>query len=796
MTTWRALWVGAAVLLLGLTGCPQQQNPPQPTPSNGTPQARRKPNFEFPTPEVLPHDSTSLPTVKPGHWTVVQQPAKANNFDWQGEWNVAAVNNSGEPLELPGRGLALRSQRQVALPKGQNRLPRAVVYPPRLASGPLLFSSQLLGDDGNHSEVQSAATVRMPAAAFHFVVVSDQPGRYAGWSQLPTMVPPSGDQFAAAPTHYYVRLLELGDDEPALGEDSLQWTSTAYVLWDGALPEKLTLAQQSALVDWLHFGGQLIVSGPNTLDRLKGSFLEPHLPAVSEGPRALEQADFAELNAAWAIPDKNAASGAPLKVVDGKTLGGVGLKLQGRGEFLADTGELLAIGPVGRGRVVVAAFPLAAPEFVNWPSRDGFINAALLGRPARAFSVEEDFGEVVARWRAAGLEWGDPLLNSRLRYFSRDAAETKSAPSAGLAVLVDGGFESDDVAGVAAWDSDSACSQRARASLRHASGIKVPPRESVAAMLAIYLLVVAPVNWLFFWLVGRVEWAWFAAPVLAVVGAIVVIRAAQLDIGFARSRTELAVLELQGEHPRGHLTRYTALYTSLSSTYQTRSANASTLALPMPRESGLSGGPLGEYVLAYRRDPEATLAGLPIISNTTGLLHSEQIVDVGGAVRLVATASGWRVVNETTLDLRGVGVARRDAGKQAEVAWVGELPPEESAPLRFSRLPSGAVRLFDAWDDADETSSEPGEGELSLWPVLELAQQPSRMLPGQVKLFGWVETPPGQLTISPQASQELSRGLVIAHLRSAYFPPLARDANLLPRFKLEAPTLRGDDAPE
>ena len=58
------------------------------------------------------------------------------------------------------------------------------------------------------------------------------------------------------------------------------------------------------------------------------------------------------------------------------------------------------------------------------------------------------------------------------------------------------------------------------------------------------------------------------------------IRLAQLDIGFARSRTEIALLEVQGGYDKAHLTRYTAVYTSLSSSYRLAFAHHSALALP------------------------------------------------------------------------------------------------------------------------------------------------------------------------------------------------------------------------
>ncbi len=42
-----------------------------------------------------------------------------------------------------------------------------------------------------------------------------------------------------------------------------------------------------------------------------------------------------------------------------------------------------------------------------------------------------------------------------------------------------------------------------------------------------------------------------ATPIIALGGMAAVVKMAQLDIGFARAQTELAVLELQSGYPRG-----------------------------------------------------------------------------------------------------------------------------------------------------------------------------------------------------------------------------------------------------
>ena len=126
---------------------------------------------------------------------------------------------------------------------------------------------------------------------------------------------------------------------------------------------------------------------------------------------------------------------------------------------------------------------------------------------------------------------------------------------------------------------------------------------------------------------GRVEWAWMAAPLIAIVGAGTVIRLAQLDIGFARSRTEIAILEVQGDYDRAHLTRYTALYTSLSSTYALSFDEQSALALPFSSgKQPTSPVEIRTFTnVQFQRDKQASLTGVKVSSNSTGMVHSEQM---------------------------------------------------------------------------------------------------------------------------------------------------------------------------
>jgi hypothetical protein len=74
-------------------------------------------------------------------------------------------------------------------------------------------------------------------------------------------------------------------------------------------------------------------------------------------------------------------------------------------------------------------------------------------------------------------------------------------------------------------------------------------------------------KWLFFWLIGRVEWAWAAAPIIASSARSASSALAQLNIGFVRSRTEVAVLETRPTIRAAISPAYTRLYTSLTTGY-------------------------------------------------------------------------------------------------------------------------------------------------------------------------------------------------------------------------------------
>jgi hypothetical protein len=548
----------------------------------------------------------------------------------------------------------------------------------------------------------------------------------------------------------------------------------------------LSNEQQRALVDWIHWGGQLLVSGPESLDTLRGSFLEPYLPV--RGGKAVELVgeDLALINDQWTEPIAVFRK-RPLTPV--RPWSAVTLDLPDDGapvDVLVSSPQgkpLVVEGRVGRGRVVVTAFRLRERDLVNWPGFDGFLNGCLLRRPPREFSKRGDFRELHVEWWNAG-EWQtdtrmrlDPRAVTRVRMFSRDAGYQYRPPLktefGDYGQMIQQGDEDAPAApGIGGWDDFNAVSSAARETIREAAGIEIPDASFVVWVLAAYLVILVPFNWMVFRLIGRIEWAWVVAPLIAVACAGFVIKLAQLDIGFARSNTEISVIELQGAYPRAHVTRFSALYTSLSTPYRVDCDNPAVLVQPFAVDATYA-QPIGTVPddVEYNRAAEVTLSGFRVLSNRTGLLHSEQVVDLAGGISLASDADAVRarVLNATDLELQQAVLLRRNSQNDVEFAWVGAMGAGSAADGVFE--PTSGERLRALWLNGSQQDADEGMA-LNLDRLVTVALNAEEMADGDVRLVavaGDADLP--GMAISPSAPQKRSAALVLANI---HYGPTAR----------------------
>ncbi len=431
----------------------------------------------------------------------------------------------------------------------------------------------------------------------------------------------------------------------------------------------------------------------------------------------------------------------------------------------------------------------------------------MLRRPPRRFAWPQ------ARFEFVGPnapDRYDPAASTHVRYFTRDAIEppvddeklAREQPLSSQDPFVDPYQVQTELIdrlkgepGVAGWNDFSWIANTARETLREAAGISVPRRQFVLKMVGLYLLVIVPVNWLVFRLAGRVEWAWLAVPVIAAVWGLLVVWLAQLDIGFARAQTEVAVLEVQPEYPRGHLTRYMALYTSLSSSYDLRFSDPTAVALPFAAGGRLLFGPQSEEV-RLTTTGERDLSGYPVASNSTGMVHSEQMFDLGGGIRWTAPVVGSpSVENRTPLELTGAAVVRRRraaSGKIVdEIAWLGDVEPGGRVDVQFD---AGGAETVERNRQRHELSAKREEGArgLSLRKLIDCAQRTDNLHPGDVRLVAWHNGALAGVEVTPSTAQRHGATLIVAHLAFGDGAQPVGDLNLQTRLPVANPAF---DAP-
>lgn len=838
-------WMVALLLfcMLGTSGCSGCFKPAETLEEREARLKREetKDDFEPPKLDVLPSDDrrTQLNRVKPGHWVNVSTLMKANNFDFRGELYASTVDSNNRPVPITDTDYYFSATRPLALPKGQERWSDLLFYPPlfdRNISQTRLFAADLRPVGGGRPVlVDRLATTRMHPQEYYLVVLASASDEYQ-FLEVTDVVRPLHAPLSQSETAPHYRLvLPKTVDRVSVPENSMAWTSIAYVLWDGIDPELLSLDQQQSMVDWLHFGGQLIISGPDSLDRLKLSFLADYLPADDAGSVELGQDRFQEWNEEFVeterIYESNKWTDLRYEVdLRAGALRGSDLKLRPEGQFIPKTGDLVAERRVGRGRIAVTAFQIRSPDISrNWKNFDSFLNGVLLRREPRKF-IKTDDEQPVNAW-AGTYGVNDPRLVTSLRFMSRDLANLMPAYQQRDANLVKNvtpvqevgdatemadeepvsdqqalegldaqirqterelnidafsGFTYDNQSGVAGWSDSNGVSTAARACLRDAAGISIPNGNFVLRVTAGYLLVLVPLNWFVFWMLGRIEWAWIAAPVIAILGAVCVIKLAELDIGFARSRTEIAFLEAHADYHRAHLTRFTSLYTSLSTTYDMTFSESTAVALPFGRgadsfstQSRRFGDGVSE-VRYHQEGGDIQLSGVQVASNSSTMIHSEYFLSTSIEPMFkwqTDTAGAGNLAYASTQTLHDVGVIRRNAqSNQIEVAWLGDLEPETKRDVRFGK-PDDEWLVFDQWTESPVLSLTPTDGQVNLRHLLNTVKDVRQLKKGETRLIGWTEEDMPGLTITPAANQRTIRTLVVAHLQHAALPEPKADAN-------------------
>lgn len=763
---------------------------------------KARPPLEFFRSQVAPFDV--LPFVKPNHWFTLRLDMRANHEDYNGWLQSAPVDLLGMPQQIIHRRDARLVKEQ------QSRISMQLLLPtiPRELTFELRRPDAIREDD-----VWPASLKKLePHQMLILVLTKDSNDVYSQWRKLHAVNPSGvdrGDLMALERHRYYQLVLPTEPDKLFLSPHPLTWTSISHVVWDTMPPDRLNVGQQQAMLDWLYWGGQLIIVGGSaaSYEVLRDGFLAPYLPAEPTGENALlKEADLAPLSASypppvpWADPNDPQpvansqdealsqarryrakesiipASNRPLFVAGLRPLhpDAVTIPLGDGSKHTLGIEERL-----GRGRILMLAINPTDPSLAAWPGIDTLIRRVILRRPEET-KTAEPYLDAMGSYHAAALGiLGGPDL-TWFRYLSRDLGsgaprplpygqklENPEGTAAGDQPVTKSDEENALLRGrpnlpVAEWIDSSTLPQESQTLLKDASGITVPSSTFVLKVILAYLFALVPLNWVICrYLIGRREWAWVVVPALALGFAVGVERAAAYDIGYDLACDEIDLIESFANYRRAHVSRFTSLYSTGRVRFTISYPNDNTaLALPMISGSYLRGSESTTAI--FRSSPVPALEGFQVQPRTLGMFRAEQLTNFPGSITLNSPEAGPRqIVNDTDMELRDAVVVDINGPKDRRETYLGTIAPRRTVDLKASGDKLPVLALPDG--------PKPATVLKALREYYEAGPENS----GEIRLVAWTPKPFEGQAIEPAPDRHRGFTALVVHLR--YGPPPSPD---------------------
>lgn len=805
-------WILLFVLVAGCRGCTSGANKV----SSDKQDEKKSKRIDHDDMRAIPYANETIGIfLKPGHWYQANQKLTANEEDESLAASLMIYDRDRKPVPLYPGYAPIDFQRNLSLARGQSKNIRLMFFQPNVPTnneGEIDTTStstpSYLGiayterNSGIPAYLEEFPSRLLNGYQYNLITLSADPARYMFWRGLPCMFWPSLARLTSerfAPHKVY----DLNQDEIAGQFPSrfFAMTSISHVVINDASPAIFSREQQDALLDWLYFGGTVVINGPDAAGGVYGSFLKDYAPLQNTSTAAWTKQDSEKLQNKWTIQ----RAGDPLVPFQAdKTLSKLEGTLETSSSWIPSLEGLVAERLVGQGRVVMTTFPMSESSFVRWPSYDSLIHNAILRKPPRTLSPGPDFDMVYAgNYRGTEM---NPLHSTRLRIWARDldiSMMTNPKPDA-PASDQSARFPAPKKTSLGAWNPDSEIVLAARNGLQEASGITVPRLSTVIKLLVGYLVVLVPLNWLIFRLLGRVEFAWVAAPIISIVGAFVVARSVQLDVGFSRSQQTYGLLEVHAGHPRGVLSSYTALYTSLTTNYKAHYEDDVGVVTPIPppkSDVSISRRILTSKVPYTYADSEGNgLQNHSVLSNTTGLLQAEEVVELGGGFRAEFDDQGKpiRWTNEMTIPLSDLAVLQLNQQGELQVGWVGSLGSGASSEIEWLQE-AKPERWHPNWEknpllkkpdllraDGTKWREDSDIDDLYLGSLLELLAGQYPLGRGECIGLGWTDQDNSRMTISPATTQTKKKTLVLLHAKAAELQTAPEpDSEIFPRIDEE-----------
>ncbi len=771
-----------------------------------------KPPFEFFKSQVAPFDV--LPYVKAHHWSTLTLEMRANEGDYDGLLQTDPVPMAPMPLEMVFRREA-RLVKEQTRALGQQVLVNTV---PKEWTLTLLRPNALRGD----ASWQAILTTLEPHQSLILVLSKESTNQFASWGRMAALIPARTDREAIQQLdrqRYYRLVLPTEPDKLALSPHPLTWSTISHVVWDALPPDQLSVGQQEAMLDWLHWGGQLIFTGgaDQAYALYRESFLGPYLPAEPTGQMvALKEEDLQPLSHSYPPPVITSMVEQPGK----RYLAAAGLRpptqksvylsvlRPAEGASTIPLGEgsphLLAVERrIGRGRITMLTINPTEPTFAQWTGLDTMVRRVVLRRPEESYQrvARPGLGSMpIAGAPAHAPGYLGPHDLTWYRITSRDALPgndrgpmppaPRAPPSDARKDLGDADVttlateeEPVSLTGVADWRDTSRFPMIARELLEQASGLTIPSPMFVLKVILAYLLAIVPINWLVCRVVlRRREWAWVVVPIVSIVFAYAVQRGAAYDMGFDSAMDEIDLLEIQGGYPRGHLSRFASVYTTGHGSFTiSYPSNNTALALPMSGGREIPGEDV--TTSAWQSVPIPALSNFSVQPRSLSLFRAEEMTTLPGSIRLEGDGAGRRVVNATDLELRDATLI--------DISGPGEQDRKER--YLGTIAPGGVVELekTERRPFPERITVESGPDPDTILRVVRTTWEPGDENSGEIRLVAWVSQPmPGQM-IDPPTDRTRGITAVLVHLRNG--PPPSPDG---PHYNLSRGLARVGPGPQ
>jgi len=419
-----------------------------------------------------------------------------------------------------------------------------------------------------------------------------------------------------------------------------------------------------------------------------------------------------------------------------------------------------------------------------WPGLDTLVRRVILRRPEDPAGERSNFERSNQDSPARGRLLSQDL--SWYRITSRDLApgpnsaakpepepKTKAEPdlqALDAAAAQAGESDLHQFPAVADWRDTARLPRLSRDLLEEASGITIPSSYFVMKVILAYLLAIVPLNWLICrFLLNRREWAWIVVPLVALGFAIGVERMAAHDMGYDTAADEIDLLEIHGDYHRAHLTRLVSLYTTGRSRFSVSYPDdPSALALPLDNGRSIRGEE-HSYSM-WQSSPVPALLNFMVQPRSLALFRAEQMLTLGGAIRLEGGAGHRRVINESEVELKdAVFIDSTGQGKRRE-RYLGTIKAGASLEIEGPEAQGPPVPVH----------PDPGPDPNPFLDALRTSWEDREEDQGELRLVAWASSTIGGQLIEPTIDRRRGFTAVLVHLRSGAPPsPEGRRYNLL-----------------